>query len=294
MEFSRPVADVIRSRASWRTYTGRPVEAPKRERLEALMAQARGPMGAALRFRFVELGEGEAWDLRRAGTYGFIRGARLFIAGAVRRGRGDMEDYGFALERIILSATDMGLGTCWLGGTFDRGGFGAAVGAAAGEVVPAVTPVGYATLARSVSDTVIRWGAGSKQRKPWGELFFDGGFDAPLDPARAGRWAEPLELVRLAPSASNRQPWRLVVHAAGGERVRLYVRRTAAYDRLTAVDLQRIDMGIAMCHFELAARARGLAGGWRVEEGVPPAPLPRTEYVATWEGRGGGATSSGW
>ena len=31
-------------------------------------------------------------------------------------------------------------------------------------------------------------------------------------------------------------------------------------------DLQRVDMGIAMCHFELAARERGLAGRWVVEQ----------------------------
>jgi nitroreductase len=283
MEFSRPVEAVIRSRVSWRSYTDRPVAGRARALLGEGLAAARGPRGAALRFRLVELGEGEAWDLRRAGTYGFIRGARTFVVGAVRRGPGDMEDYGFALERIILAATDLGLATCWLGGTFDRSGFGAAVGAAPDEVVPAVTPVGYATVQRSVADTVIRWGAGSTRRKPWEELFFDGDFAAALAPERAGQWATPLEMVRLAPSASNRQPWR-IVRAAGGSALRFYVRRTAAYDRLTAVDLQRIDMGIAMCHFELAAREQGIGGGWTFEEDAPAATSPRTEYVATWTG----------
>ena len=38
-----------------------------------------------------------------------------------------------------------------------------------------------------------------------------------------------------------------------------------------------------MCHFELAARERGLAGAWVVRP--PSIPLPDfTEYSATWEG----------
>ena len=48
------------------------------------------------------------------------------------------------------------------------------------------------------------------------------------------------------------------------------------------VDLQRIDAGIAACHFEATASALKLPGGWTDD---PPAgiALPdRTEYVLTW------------
>jgi hypothetical protein len=37
---------------------------------------------------------------------------------------------------------------------------------------------------------------------------------------------------------------------------------------MTAMDLQRIDMGIAMAHFDLTAHASNLRGGWQVLE--PP------------------------
>ena len=40
-------------------------------------------------------------------------------------------DFGYVFEWLILRATDLGLATCWLGGTFKRGAFGQAVGAAA-------------------------------------------------------------------------------------------------------------------------------------------------------------------
>ncbi len=46
-------------------------------------------------------------------------------------------------------------------------------------------------------------------------------------------------------------------------------------------DMQRIDMGIAMCHFELVADEKGITGKWEVADpGI--ANLPEaTEYLVT-------------
>ena len=41
-------------------------------------------------------------------------------------------------------------------------------------------------------------------------------------------------------------------------------------------------MGIAMCHFELVARERGLAGGWVVRDPGIPIPGRDTGYTVTW------------
>jgi hypothetical protein len=92
-------------------------------------------------------------------------------------------------------------------------------------------------------------------------------------------------MVRLGPSASNRQPWRIV---KGEGAWHLYLQRTPGYrDGATArllklADLQRIDMGIAMCHFELVARQAGLPGGWRIQDpGLEPID-EFTEYSVSW------------
>jgi hypothetical protein len=48
------------------------------------------------------------------------------------------------------------------------------------------------------------------------------------------------------------------------------------------VDLQRLDLGIAMSHFELTARELGLGGRWE-KRPTSLSPLPeRTEYVQSW------------
>ena len=47
-------------------------------------------------------------------------------------------------------------------------------------------------------------------------------------------------------------------------------------------DIQRVDLGIAMAHFELAARQSGLPGKWAVAEPPIRKPDELTEYAVSW------------
>ncbi len=275
--------EAIKIRVSCRTFSDRPVEPETAGRLrDVLLAGAPVPFGGAVRFQLLDLNELEREEIRTLGTYGVIKGARLFLAGAVR-GRKPMEDFGYAMERNILAATGLGLGTCWLGGTFNRSGFAGRMNLQAGELLPAVSPVGYPAGRRSMTERIFRFGAGSGKRKPWGELFFAGDFMTPLDEDHAGRYTVPLACVRLGPSASNRQPWRILKDQER-DVFHFYLKRTPGYDRVFGdVNLQNVDMGIALCHFELAAEELGLPGSWREEE--PDIPSRDLEYIASWVGK---------
>jgi len=55
---------------------------------------------------------------------------------------------------------------------------------------------------------------------------------------------------------------------------------------LRIADLQRVDLGIAMCHFELVAREAGLGGSWVVADPGLALPAPGIEYTATWREAG--------
>jgi len=90
----------------------------------------------------------------------------------------------------------------------------------------------------------------------------------------------------MAPSATNKQPWRIV---RIGRDWNFHLQRTKGYGKgspvfmvLRIADLQRVDLGIAMCHFERFARESGFEGRWVVDD--PGLVLPRhgVEYVATW------------
>ena len=73
---------------------------------------------------------------------------------------------------------------------------------------------------------------------------------------------EALEMVRLAPSAVNKQPWRMVVM---DDIVHFYLQRSKNF-RAGKLDMQKIDMGIALCHFELMANELGICTEFTVAE----------------------------
>jgi nitroreductase len=195
-----------------------------------------------------------------------------------------MEDYGHGLEQAVLAATDLGLGTCWLGGSFTKSSFARKIGTTRNEVVPAVVALGYP--APGSREGRVRQRAGSARRLPSEQLFWDRNPGEALDLSRASGYADVLEAVRWAPSASNKQPWRLI---RSGETWHFYLQRTKRYGKGSAVfsllrlaDLQRVDMGIAMCHFELACREQGLAGGWVLAPSASDAPPAGLEYTVSW------------
>lgn len=273
------IIETINRRVSCRTYGDRPVEPSKIMELAAfLRANTASPFGSEIRFQLLNLGELEISGAGRLGTYGVIKGARRFIAGAVRRRPKAMEDFGYCMERNILEATALGLGTCWLGGTFSRSGFAEKMRLADGELLPAVTPVGYAGDKKSLIDRVFRFSAGSDRRRSWHEIFFDGRIDNPLQPESAGAYATPLACLRMSPSASNKQPWRII---KDNSLFHFYLKHTPGYNAILGdIKLQNVDMGIAMCHFELSSAALGLKGRWQADD--PQMQTGGMEYIASW------------
>jgi len=290
MLFSQPITDLIRQRVSCRSYTKEPLRASDRQLLaDFVAASPSGPFGSEVRIELVAATEQDSKALKGLGTYGFIRGASAFLIGAIGPGEKNLEDLGYLMERIVLYATGLGLGTCWLGGSFTKSSFAERIAVRGDERVPAVVAVGYPASKRATVDSMVRQMAHAHQRLPGEQLFFDGTFRVPLSPAAAGDLAAPLEMVRLAPSASNKQPWRIVKDGAAWH---FYLQRTKGYRegrimRLMKIDdMQRIDMGIAMCHFALTAAELGLQGRWEQRKPSLDKPDELTEYLVSWVGAG--------
>ena len=286
MIFTKPIEEVIKARFSCRSYLEIPIESETRGLLANYAASTRtGPLGSHARFKLVAATGDDLRALKGLGTYGFIKGATGFLIGATKDAQKNLEDYGYLMERLILYATDLGLGTCWLGGTFTKSSFAEKISASQDEVIPAVTSVGYIAKKRRRLDSLIRRGANADKRLSWEGLFFDGRYGVPLTRLAAGDYAKPLEMVRIGPSASNRQPWRIL---KDGDIWHFYLQRTPGYRKrrlvklFTTSDLQRVDMGIAMCHFELTARELGLEGRWEVNPPQVAVLDELAEYTASW------------
>lgn len=287
MKLQRPVAEIIKERYSCRTYKDKPIEADTKRKLEeALLSQNQSPFKSGPRFILATATDEDRNSLKDLGTYGFIKDAAGFIIGAVKESDKSLEDYGYILEKLILYATDLGLGTCWLGGSFKKSNFSKKISSSGGEIVPAVVAVGYRGDKARFRDEMIRRGAGSKKRMPWQDIFFSDDFKTPLGEDDAGDYAACLEMLRLAPSASNRQPWRIIKERSNN-RFHFYLQRTKGYYQRNKMlfkmaDLQRIDMGIAMCHFELSASHLNLRGVWKINNpGIKN--LPESyQYTVSW------------
>jgi len=266
-------------RTSWRSCTGEAIpEYSQRLLKDYIHTKSSGPSHHAVRFELVAAGEGDAEELKGLGTYGFIRGASAFIIGAVEKRINNLEDYGYLMEDIILYATSLNLSTCWLGGSFQKDQFSKRINIQSHEIVPAVVSVGIGADQRNLLDRLIRNVARSNKRLPWEHLFFDGEASRPLSRVRADKLALVLDMVRLSPSASNKQPWRLILNSRG---VHFFLQRTKAYRKPFFSDLQRIDMGIAMAHFEAVCQELNIMGDWTNGPHLAQPP-DNWEYTISW------------
>jgi hypothetical protein len=287
LPFTTSLSELARSRYSCRTFQTRPLLDHDIGSLSDLFQPLHtGPLGTPIRYKLIAARGDEAEELRGLGTYGFLKDPTAFILGAVQEAPGALEDFGYQLEILVLTATELGIGSCWLGGTFTKSRFVQMMDLKGGYYIPSIIALGYPADSKGWFERLTRSYAGADRRYPWEKLFFRDDFNHPLQPSDAGPYQESLELVRLAPSASNKQPWR-IVHL---DRCwHFYLQRTRNYPPpvfdflLGLADLQRIDLGIAMAHFALSAQERGLTGSWQRQDPDIPQPDPRLEYNISWK-----------
>jgi nitroreductase len=190
-----------------------------------------------------------------------------------------MENLGFCMQQLILAATALGLGTCWIGEMYvEEDLLDLVPDLAAGERIVALTPLGYADdsePARMVQH-LVRWGTEAQgDRKPLRALVSR---DAWPIPWTSGLSAEDdhleqiLDLVRLAPSWANVQPWHLIVDTFADDlQVIAAVDRTPTRGNVhEGKPYYRLDAGIAMCHLNLAAHALGWPSSQEAGVDRPP------------------------
>ncbi len=282
--FNESIAVIIKKRRSCRTYKKESIETKIQENLNKFLKESHmSPFNSIIRFQLIASEENDSTALKGLGTYGFIKNSPAFIVGAVKNTDRAMEDYGYLMEKIILKATEMNLGTCWLGGSFRKSRFAEKISATKSEIVPAVVSIGYSAESQRNFEKFSRARMGSDKRKPWESLFFRNDFSTALSKNDADPYGQLLEMVRLAPSADNSQPWR-IIRDEKIQAFHFYLQRakvTSALEKVLRLsDLQKIDMGIAMCHFELTSWEAGLTGKWIDSD--PLIKNDKVEYVISW------------
>ena len=266
-----PLLDVIKGRRSVRTFDETPLRPEDKEKLTEYITGITNPFDIPVEFVLLDAEEhGLASPV--------IAGAKLYVAGKVaKRPYADVA-FGYSFEKLVLYAWSLGIGTTWIGGTMKRELFEKAAGLKDGEMMPCVSPLGYPAKKKSIRETMMRKGVGADSRFAPEKLFFENSFDTPLSGTGQGPLADLTEMVRWAPSAVNKQPWRLVRET--DSLYHFYEKKDKGFVSDATGDLQKIDVGIALCHFVMGLEEQGKKAtvlvsspGFRIPDGV--------EYIAS-------------
>ena len=248
--------DIIKRRRSVRTFENKKLSQEDIDKILDYASRVTNPYNLEISFRILDADE-----------YGLncpvIVGCSTYIAGKMKRTIHSEEAFGYAFEKIILFCEENGIGTTWIAGTMNRDNFEKAIDLKEDEVMPCVSPLGYKAKKMSLREGLMRKGIKADSRMPFEELFFNKDFNTPLERSDASKLELALEAVRLAPSAINKQPWRVVVD---GKKVMFFKKGSKGYVSSSGWDIQKIDMGIAMCHFELVASEEGINYTFGIED----------------------------
>lgn len=264
------ITEHIKNRRSVRTFDERVLAKTDIEKLASFANTIENPYKLPVNFKFMNAKE---YGLNCPVTVG----TDLFVGGKIKNTKNASAAFGYSFEMFVLYAQSLGIGTTWLGGTMNRSAFEDAMELDSDEIMPCASPLGYPAKKMSLRESMMRKGVKADERLPFEELFYDGSFDTPLAKEKAGKWAESLEMVRLAPSAVNKQPWRVV---ATDNAVHFYLKRSKGFSYNEKLDMQMIDMGIALCHFDLTAKENNLNV---VFEQNDPKLESDAEYIASYQ-----------
>ena len=271
-----PIIETIKKRCSVRTYQDKILDPGVRELLQGYMDSLENPFGMPVKKYIIDkklASEGE-----KLGTYGVIKGASTFMGISVPDTHLAHVAAGYEFENLILEATALELGTVWLAATFNREGFASAMGVPQNELFPAISPVGYPAAKRSMTESLMRTAMRSSSRKEWSTLFYLDDFRIPLHKDEAGDYAEPLEMLRLAPSDKNTQPWRVL---KSGNGYHFFVTYKSGITRGEEI-IKRVDAGIALSHFHQTALELGLKGCFKQAEPENIERPQNTYYITSW------------
>jgi nitroreductase len=249
MQIDRAWYPAIAARRSRRNYQkDRPIEAKARDQLAGVCSSFR-PYPCA-RVEFVAEPPDDVFA-NAVGLYGNIKNAPGFLAFvADTADPGMQEKIGYTGEAVVLEATRLGLGTCWVALTYNAKRVSSIIKLAAGEKLVAVSPVGYTLEQWTFEEKVFTLFGTMHQRKPLDSMVT--GLKETDRPA----WAKAaLEAARLAPSATNRQPWSFDV---GNDGIIVSIKASGMEFNVS----KRLDCGIAMLHVELGAMSSDMTGSW--------------------------------
>ncbi len=267
--------EAIIKRKSCRTFDKSYLAADVKEELQLfIQCNNRGINGEIIDIFILERGEREK---QMKLIYGVIRGNKTYLMGFTEDSPESRLNYGYVMQKIVLKATQLGLGTCWVG-YFDHNYFND-LNVADSKKIPGLVIIGHAAEKGSLPERIMRYAVGASNRLQWDKLFFDFNTGKALEIEESGEYKHSLEMLRLAPSSSNSQPWRVFLDKEKAE-FHLYKKpKSVIYEKM---GMHELDLGIAMCHFEIISRNNSLKGSWFKYDEQLIKSFEGLQYIYSW------------
>ena len=276
MKLSIPVVETINKRHSTRSFEHKNLSLEDREKLLKYIPSLSNPFGADVKFHIAE--KQLASNGEKLGTYGIIKGASTFLGVSISKNKFGLLAAGYEFENLILYATNMGLATVWLAATFSRKDFIKAMHIDENDQFIAISPVGYPAKKLTIQDKLMRKALKSSTRKPWQDIFFYENFNTALTSEIAGSYATALEMLRLAPSATNAQPWRVI---KSNNMYHFYITYKSNTSEKAAY-IKQVDLGIALSHFHQTTLELNLNGYFKQFDNIDINAPKDFHYIISW------------
>ncbi len=236
------IKNIIYKRKSIRKYKAEPVEKEKLSKVKALMDNVT-PLYKDINMQGILVENGiEIQKISKGiiGSYGKIEAPHYIVITSEEK-EGFHENIGFAFEKLVLELTNMGLGTCWIGGSIKKELLNGVVEVPEGEIPVIMIAFGYPEDNNIFN---IELSSGHKRKA--------------LEDIALGtlndNWEEIFQGVRRAPSAVNLQPWRFY---KDHNEIHAYIAEGNIITR-NFVHFYRLDMGIALSHLKLMCEYKDL------------------------------------
>jgi len=277
--------EALHVRRSIRTYDGQPLRPAHQAFIERYLhdgAHMTGPFGRRVR---IELLQGLPKDMQ-VGTYGYTKYFDAVLVAIAKDDPIDLFEMAWVAHGLVLQLTHLRLGTVWMGAAFSQQSVRRNLSFEDGEQVAAIIPLGYPRDKKRLFDLIASKGLASAHRKPLDFSCFVGSFERPLGDEQTDL-RDALDLARFAPSAMNKQSWRVVLNE-DARQVHVCAKFSLRHKigmgfRQYAVAPEYIDVGTWARSFDIATRATAIEGTWSIA--APDLALPQDEdleYLCTW------------
>lgn len=270
------VIETIKKRKSCRTFNREPLKPQHKQKIESFI----GENNFLKDFEDIKIKLVEKSDTNKKMKldYGMLKGHNTYLLAASKPIQESRVHFGYLAENIVLKATELGVASCWVG-YFDSLYFDEIIPVNNSEI-PSIVILGYPANKRTSLEIFIRYSSKAEQRLDWEQLFFDYQTNAPLKPNFIQKYSESLEMLRLAPSSGNTQPWRVFYDDTTKE---FHFFKKPVSKRYEDKGLHDVDMGIAMSHFELTSTQNGLSGVWNKYSLTEITAMDDLQYIITWK-----------